>query len=104
MFMPAKKKAVPAETEMSKPTAAEEKPAAKKAGKPAVRRVRPPLTPELYVEAGMKQYNVTDIVERAKADYRSTHKVGVQSCKIYVKPEEGAAYYVINKVEGKLEL
>ena len=27
-----------------------------------------------------------------------------QSCKVYVKPEEGAAYYVINKVSGKLEL
>ena len=23
---------------------------------------------------------------------------------VYVKPEEGAAYYVINKVSGKLEL
>ena len=39
-----------------------------------------------------------------KADYRTTHKVGVQSCKVYVKPEEGAAYYVINKFSGKLEL
>ena len=34
----------------------------------------------------------------------TTHKVGVQSCKVYVKPEEGAAYYVINKFSGKLEL
>lgn len=40
----------------------------------------------------------------AKADYRLTHKVGVQSCKIYVKPEEEAAYYVVNKVGGKLPL
>ena len=40
----------------------------------------------------------------AKADYRATHKVGVQSCKVYVKPEEGTAYYVINKVSGKLDL
>ena len=47
---------------------------------------------------------VTDIIDRAKADYRATHKVGVQSCKVYIKPEEGAAYYVINKVSGKLEL
>lgn len=64
----------------------------------------PPLTPEVYVEFGTNQYNITDVVERAKADYRTTHKVGVQSCKVYVKPEEGAAYYVINKVSGKLEL
>ena len=65
---------------------------------------RPPLAPELYVEFGGKQYNITDLIDRAKADYRTTHKVGVQSCKVYVKPEEGAAYYVINKVSGKLEL
>ena len=44
------------------------------------------------------------VIDRAKADYRSTHKVGVQSCKVYVKPEEDAAYYVINKVSGKLDL
>ena len=64
----------------------------------------PPLAPELYVEMGGEQYNITDIIDRAKADYRTTHKVGVQSCKVYVKPEEGAAYYVINKFSGKLEL
>ena len=51
-----------------------------------------------------KTRKFTDIIDRAKADYRTTHKVGVQSCKVYVKPEEGAAYYVINKFSGKLEL
>ena len=56
------------------------------------------------MEYGGNQYNITDVVERAKADYRTTHKVGVQSCKIYVKPEEEAAYYVVNKVSGKLPL
>ena len=88
--------------------AAPETPAAepkkRKASDAAQRRGRPPLTPEVYVEFGTSQYNITDVVERAKADYRTTHKVGVQSCKVYVKPEEGAAYYVINKVSGKLEL
>ena len=67
-------------------------------------RGRPPLSPEVYVEFSGKQYNITDLVDRAKADYRLTHKVGVQSCKVYVKPEEEAAYYVINKVSGKLPL
>lgn len=76
----------------------------RKAAKAPARRGRPPLAPELYVEFGSKQYNITDIIDRAKADYRLTHKVGVQSCKVYVKPEEEAAYYVINKVSGKLEL
>ena len=84
--------------------AAESKAAARKSTKAPARRGRPPLSPELYVEMGNKQYNISDIIDRAKADYRLTHKVGVQSCKVYVKPEEGAAYYVINKVSGKLEL
>lgn len=86
------------------PEAHDTEPKAKKPAKSAARRGRPPLTPELYVELGDKQYNVSDIVERAKADYRATHKVGVQSCKVYLKPEEGAAYYVVNKVSGKLDL
>ena len=76
----------------------------KPAAKAPARRGRPPLAPELYVELNGKQYNITDVIDRAKADYRATHKVGVQSCKVYVKPEEGAAYYVINKVSGKLDL
>ena len=71
----------------------------RKSTKAPARRGRPPLAPELYVEMGGEQYNITD-----KADYRTTHKVGVQSCKVYVKPEEGAAYYVINKFSGKLDL
>ena len=37
---------------------------------------------------GGEQYNITDIIDRAKADYRTTHKVGVQSCKVYVTPKE----------------
>ena len=40
-------------------------------------------------------------VEMARADYRATHKTGIHSCRVYIKPEEQAAYYVINKVEGR---
>ena len=56
----------------------------KTAAKAPARRGRPPLAPELYVELNGKQYNITDVIDRAKADYRTTHKVGVQSCKVYV--------------------
>ena len=108
--MSVKKPVVPAAAEAP---AAEAKPA-RKTAKSAVKtekapktektahKGRPPLSPEIYVEFAGKQYNITDLVDRAKADYRLTHKVGVQSCKIYVKPEEEAAYYVVNKVGGKL--
>ena len=109
--MPEKKKtaagapAVEAPAAEAKESTAETKESkTRKSAKAPARRGRPPLAPELYVEFSGKQYNVTDIIDRAKADYRATHKVGVQSCKVYVKPEEDAAYYVINKVSGKLEL
>lgn len=105
--MPEKKKTAAAAPAVEAP-AAEAKETkeikTRKSAKASARRGRPPLAPELYVEFSGKQYNVTDIIDRAKADYRATHKVGVQSCKVYIKPEEGAAYYVINKVSGKLEL
>lgn len=105
--MPEKKKTAAAAPAVEAPAAeAKETKETKtrKSAKTSARRGRPPLAPELYVEFSGKQYNVTDIIDRAKADYRATHKVGVQSCKVYIKPEEGAAYYVINKVSGKLEL
>ena len=105
--MPEKKKTAAAAPAVEAPAAeAKETKETKtrKSAKASARRGRPPLAPELYVEFSGKQYNVTDIIDRAKADYRATHKVGVQSCMVYIKPEEGAAYYVINKVSGKLEL
>ena len=100
--MSEKKSAAPAAVAAPETPAAE--PKKRKSSGAAQRRGRPPLSPEVYVEFGTNQYNITDVIERAKADYRATHKVGVQSCKVYVKPEEGMAYYVINKVSGKLEL
>lgn len=110
--MSEKKPAVVADTPAAEKATPKAAKAAKadKAAKPTTKtgktahRGRPPLAPEVYVEYSGKQYNITDLVDRAKADYRLTHKVGVQSCKIYVKPEEEAAYYVVNKVGGKLPL
>ena len=104
LSMPEKKKTAAAAPAVEAPAAEAKESKTRKSPKAPARRGRPPLAPELYVEFSGKQYNVTDIIDRAKADYRATHKVGVQSCKVYVKPEEDAAYYVINKVSGKLEL
>ena len=104
LSMPEKKKTAAAAPAVEAPAAEAKESKTRKSAKASARRGRPPLAPELYVEFSGKQYNVTDIIDRAKADYRATHKVGVQSCKVYVKPEEGAAYYVINKFSGKLDL
>ena len=67
--MPEKKVSAPA----ADAPAAEGK--TRKSAKAPARRGRPPLAPELYVEMGGEQYNITDIIDRAKADYRTTHKV-----------------------------
>ena len=92
--MPEKKKTAAAAPAVEAPAAEAKESKTRKSAKAPARRGRPPLAPELYVEFSGKQYNVTDIIDRAKADYRATHKVGVQSCKVYVKPEEDAGYSV----------
>ena len=78
--MSEKKSAVPAAAAAPETPAAE--PKKRRSSGAAQRRGRPPLSPEVYVEFGTNQYNITDVIERAKADYRATHKVGVQSCKV----------------------
>ena len=59
---------------------------------------------EIHLQVGGVEYNCLALVEKARADYRLTHKTGIHSCKIYTKPEENAVYYVINRVEGKIPL
>ena len=93
--MSEKKSAVPAAAAAPETPAAE--PKKRRSSGAAQRRGRPPLSPEVYVEFGTNQYNITDVIERAKADYRATHKVGVQSCKVYVKPEEGSRWCSIGQ-------
>lgn len=63
-IMPEKKVSAPA----ADAPAAEGK--TRKSTKAPARRGRPPLAPELYVEMGGEQYNITDIIDRAKADYQ----------------------------------
>ena len=102
--MPEKKKTAAAAPAVEAPAAEAKESKTRKSAKAPARRGRPPLAPARGGEFSGKPYNVTDLMDGAKAAYRATHKVGVQSCKVYVKPEEDAAYYVINKVSGKLEL
>lgn len=49
---------------------------------------------------------VNDLVEAARADYRTAHKrKRISSIKIYVKPEEYTAYYVVNdSYFGKVDM
>ena len=71
--------------------------------KQPARKAHTPAT-EIYLQVDGKEYDCAALVEQAKADYRSTHKIGIHSCRVYIKPAEGCAYYVINKVDGKSPL
>ena len=75
-----------------------EKPAAEK--KPATRRtVKKEVNAEVYVQFLGKEVYAKDVLENVKKIW--TEEMGkkekdLKDVKIYIKPEENAAYYVIN--------
>ena len=85
---------------VSEPTA--EKPAdapAKKARKPRAKKADTKAEPVLIttLQVGDSEYDITDIAAKAYKAYKSTHKRKVVTeFRVYVKPEEGAAYYTVN--------
>ena len=64
------------------------------------------MKPAVYVQYGDKEVLTTDLVQAAKAAYKEAgNRAAVRSLAVYVKPEENAAYYVINEsFTGKLDL
>ena len=86
------KKPVEAKAEAVKEVVAEEvKAPAKKAAAKA-----PVKTQEVYVQFGGKEVSVKDLTEKVK---------DMTDVKVYVKPEENTAYYVVNgEVSGSMEL
>lgn len=85
------------------PMTAEEKEAAAKA-RAAEKEKAENLKPELLVQYQGSEVDMASLVEAAKADFHKTKKrTLVTAMKIYFKPEEQAAYYVINEgYEGKV--
>ncbi len=61
--------------------------------------------PELVtlVQVGDAEFDISDIALKAYKAYKSVHKrKAVTEFKVYVKPEEGTAYYTVNG-EGAAE-
>lgn len=93
---------VPAAVEAAAPAveaAAAKKPVAKK---PEVEKVE-----EIYLQAGGCEWNVSDCKERAVAAFVAEgHRTSsVKKLVMYLKPEEGKAYYVVNDSEnGSIDL
>ena len=62
---------------------------------------------EVYVQFAGEEFAVQDVMEKAKAAYvEEGHRASaIKSVRLYIKPEERRAYYVINeKSAGSIEL
>ncbi len=70
------------------------------------------LTPELsakvvvYLEVADQKYDMAEVSEKAKADFKANHKEKLNDIKVYVKPEDGKAYYTANggNISGSVAL
>lgn len=81
-----------------KKTAAK-KPAAKKAPAAEAKSAKKPAEKpaQLFIQFGGKEYDYEEIVEKCKAAYKEGNsRKQVRTIKVYVKPEEHKAYYLVN--------
>jgi len=62
------------------------------------------LRPELFLQYQDCDIDMAELVEAAKADFHKTKKrTLVTELKLYIKPEDRMAYYVINEIySGKI--
>ena len=59
----------------------------------------------VFLQFAGKEINTEDIVAAAKKAYAADNKAAIKEITLYVKPEDNAAYYVVNgDVTGKVEL
>lgn len=112
---PAKKTSDKKVTEEKKTAEAKKAPAAKKtaAKKPAAKKTTEKKTAakkssadsKIYIQFFGKQVTAKDVLASCEVDYKKNNKAAIKSIDVYVKPEDNAAYYVVNgKVEGKVTL
>ncbi len=86
-----------------KPAAAEKKPAAEKKSTTRARKESKPkaddsLKPVVVLQFQGTEVDLDALVEAAKADFRQAKKrTPITELKLYVKPEERMAYYVVNE-------
>lgn len=60
-----------------------------------------------YVQYAGKEWDMAEVVKKAKEDYlaQGNKAASMKKFCVYVKPEEGLAYYVVNDTEtGSVEL
>lgn len=78
-----------------------------KSTKTAKKAAKEELKPEVFIQYQGKEAMVAEAIEKAKAEFVADgHRVSsIKSLQVYLKPEEYAAYYVINqKFAGRVDL
>ena len=79
----------------------------KAAAKTTAKKEQKELVPEVFVQFDGNEDVVANVIERAKEAFTADgHRASsIKSLKVYLKPEEYAAYYVINDTyAGKVNL
>ena len=86
-------------------TAAKKSEPAAQAVVDAAKRVSP-QKPAVFLQYGGREVDVNDLIAQAKAVFKAEYKhTAVLTCRVYLKPEDHAAYYVINdSFRGRLDL
>ena len=62
---------------------------------------------ETYIQVGGSEYKETEILKKVEESFLAAgHKItAMKNLQIYVKPEDGAAYYVVNgEITGRVDL
>ena len=103
--MEEKKKAATRAKPGRKPMSEKEKAAAEKKRADVKARALA-MKPVVYVQYQESEAEIGALVEAAKADFKAQRKrTPITDLKLYVKPEERAAYYVVNgdeKLAGRI--
>lgn len=107
--------AVPAaEESVKEETAPTEKPVKRRGRKPGTKngqertkKLREEVKPEVFIQYQGNEGIVAEAIEKAKAAFVADgHRIStIKTLQVYLKPEEYAAYYVINKkFAGRVDL
>lgn len=97
----------PAKAEPAKKTAAKKEPAKRTAAKKTVKAEKPAVTQNIYVQFAGNEFLTADLVAKVTESWVALgHRASsIKSLDLYIKPEDMAAYYVINgKESGKIAL
>ena len=104
----AKETEVKAATKVEEPkkTAAETAKKRKPRTKTAKKAAKEELKPEVYIQYQGREGVVEDAIKKVTEQFVEGHRAStIKSLQLYLKPEENAAYYVINqKIAGRVDL